>query len=210
MIISMKELVEKYNMNIRGVLHVGAHHGEEIDDYLNNGIKDICLFEPLSESVRVLEDKILNYENSANISLFPYALGNEEKEIEMFVSNFSGMCSSILKPKIHLTQYPDITFNEKQNVQMRRLDNINIDFKKYNFLNMDVQGYELEVLKGSTDILKNIDYLYTEINREEVYENAPHVDQLDSFLLNYNFFRVETDWSGQTWGDALYIKEEKK
>ena len=73
---------------------------------------------------------------------------------------------------------------------------------------MDVQGYELEVLKGATESLKHIDYLMCEVNRAEVYEECCMIDELDSFLSNYNFKRVETTWDGITWGDAFYVKEQ--
>ena len=82
-----------------------------------------------------------------------------------------------------------------------------LEFDNFNFLNIDVQGYELEVLKGGAKTLEGIDYIYTEINRAEVYENTPHVDELDSYLKPYGFIRVESDWTGDTWGDGLYIKE---
>ena len=139
--------------------------------------------------------------------IYPVALGNEEKEVEMYVSNRDRMCSSILKPKVVLEQYPDITFDERETVEMMRLDNTDLEFDNFNFLNIDVQGYELEVLKGGAKTLEGIDYIYTEINRAEVYENTPHVDELDTYLKPYGFTRVESDWTGDTWGDGLYIKE---
>ena len=108
-----------------------------------------------------------------------------------------------------MEQYPNITFNEREVVEMIRLDDAEIEFEKYNFLNIDVQGYELEVLKGGEKTLNGIDYIYTEINNAEVYEDTPHVDELDKFLDPYGFVRVETDWSGVTWGDGLYVKEKK-
>ena len=72
---------------------------------------------------------------------------------------------------------------------------------------MDVQGYELEVLKGSKETMKHVDYVYCEVNRDEVYENNAYVEELDAFLSDYGLTRVETSWEGQIWGDALYIKE---
>lgn len=196
-------------MKVNGVLHIGAHHGEEIKDYIDRGVDNLVFFEPLSKSLEVLEENLGYYADKANIVIFPYALGNEEKEVEMYVSSHEGMCSSVLKPKVVLEQYPAIKFNERETVKMIRLDDAEIDFHNYNLLNIDVQGYELEVLKGSEKTLNTIDYIYTEINREEVYENAPHVNDLDAFLTPYGFVRVETDWSGDTWGDAFYIKETK-
>ena len=207
MLISFRQLKQKYDMNISGVIHIGAHFGEEAKDYIDNGITEMVFFEPLSESLKVLEENLSYIANDANVMIYPVALGNETKDVEMYVSNRDRMCSSILKPKVVLEQYPDITFDERETVEMMRLDDTDLEFDKFNFLNIDVQGYELEVLKGGAKVLEGIDYIYTEINRAEVYENTPHVDELDTYLKPYGFIRVESDWTGDTWGDGLYIKE---
>nr|WP_094675987.1 FkbM family methyltransferase [Hydrocoleum sp. CS-953] len=81
-----------------------------------------------------------------------------------------------------------------------------MDKENYNFLTIDVQGYELEVLKGSRETLKNIDYILTEVNPDELSENCARVEQLDEFIGRFNFQRVETNWEGETWGDAFYLK----
>ena len=91
---------------------------------------------------------------------------------------------------------------------MVRLDDELKDNDKYNFINIDVQGYELEVFKGSSQILKNVDYIMTEVNKSEVYKNCAMVEDLDNFLSKFNFKRVETTWDGITWGDAFYIKNQ--
>jgi hypothetical protein len=80
---------------------------------------------------------------------------------------------------------------------------------EYNFINMDVQGYELEVMRGAMNTLDKIDYIISEVNKEELYENCVRVDRLDNFLSKFGFKRVETNWEGVTWGDALYIKDKK-
>ena len=72
---------------------------------------------------------------------------------------------------------------------------------------MDTQGYELEVLKGGVNTLNQIEYIYTEVNQVEVYENNAMIGELDEFLNQYDMERVVTGWHGsQTWGDAFYIK----
>jgi hypothetical protein len=76
----------------------------------------------------------------------------------------------------------------------------------YNFLNIDIQGFELEALRGARKTLKNVKWIMSEVNRAEVYENCAHVEEMDEFLGKYGFNRVETNWAGQTWGDALYVK----
>ena len=54
MLISLDGLVKKYNMKVVGALHIGAHFGEEVKDYINLGIKNLCFFEPISRTVEIL------------------------------------------------------------------------------------------------------------------------------------------------------------
>ena len=203
MIISFSNIVKKYNMNINGIIHIGAHYGEEVEDYINEGIQNVILFEPLSDNFDILHENSQNL--NANIEAYQVALGSEPGEATMYVSDNEKQSSSILKPKVHLSHHPDVKFPSKEEVEVHLLDEY--DCHNYNFLNMDVQGYELEVLKGGAETLKHIDYVYCEVNRDEVYENNAYVEELDEYLANYNMGRVETVWSGGIWGDALYIKQ---
>lgn len=189
-------------MNITGIVHVGGHYGEEIEDYINEGIQNIIIFEPLLNNFKILQKKCEKL--NANIVGHQIALGSEKKIVEMYVSSNDSLSSSILKPKIHLTQYTDILFDEKETVEVNLLDSY--ETGNCNFLNMDVQGYELEVLKGGIKTLENIDYVYCEVNRDEVYENNAYIEDIDKFLSDLNFERVMVEWTGETWGDALYIK----
>ena len=203
MIIRFSDIVKKYNMNINGIIHIGAHYGEEIVDYINEGIQNLILFEPLSDNFDILHENSQNL--NANIEAYQVALGSEPGEATMYVSDNEKQSSSILKPKVHLSHHPDVKFPSKEEVEVHLLDEY--DCHNYNFLNMDVQGYELEVLKGGSETLKHVDYVYCEVNRDEVYENNAYIEELDEYLGNYNMGRVETVWSGGIWGDALYIKQ---
>lgn len=78
-------------------------------------------------------------------------------------------------------------------------------------INIDVQGFELEVFKGAVDTLPFIDIIYAEVNFEEVYKDCCLVGVLDKFLSRFDFKRVFTRDSKnakdrKTWGDALYVK----
>jgi len=196
-------LKERYKMNISGVIHVGAHYGEEVLDYINSGVNNIVLFEPLEDNFRVLKERT-NYLD-ANIDLHQVALGSSIQKTKMYVSDNEKQSSSILVPNIHLTHHPNVNFPDIEEVTVDILDNFN--YKNYNYLHLDVQGYELEVLKGSSETLKYIDYVYCEVNRDELYEGNAYIEQIDEFLLQYNMKRVETYWVGDIWGDALYIKK---
>jgi FkbM family methyltransferase len=202
MLLKFNKICEKYNLNIKGIIHVGAHYGQEHQQYKDKNIKNLMYFEPLKSNFEILKSKI------SDSILHNVALGNENKYVDMYVETANeGMSSSILKPKDHLTQYPHIIFDKTEKVKMCRLDEIEFNRENFNFINVDVQGYELEVFKGASVFLKNVDYIITEVNNSEVYENCAKVDELDKFLSVYGFERVETRWAGGTWGDAFYIKK---
>jgi len=192
-------------MNIKGIVHIGAHYGEEIQEYVDNGIQKITVFEPLSKNFDVLSKRLQNV--NADIEGYQVALGSKKGTATMFLSSNDAQSSSILKPKQHLELHPDVYFDGTEEVEVSLLDEY--DIGDSNFINIDVQGYELEVFKGGKKTLENIDYVYCEVNRDEVYEGAPMVEELDEFLGTYGFERVETHWpeTYYTWGDALYIKK---
>lgn len=202
MILDFENLYTKYKMQIKGVIHIGAHFGEEFNTYEKYNIPNIVMVEPQPREFQILRnvcgDKAI---------LFNNALGSTSGKSEMYVALGAGSSSSLLKPKIHITQHPDIVFSDTTiTVDVVRLDDLPIDKSLYNFINIDVQGFELEVFKGGKETLHGIDYIIAEVNRDELYENCAHVNELDSFLNEYNFKRVKTDWAGVTWGDAFYIK----
>ena len=207
MLINFTSLYNKYEMDIKGIVHIGAHYGEEIQDYVEKGIQKITLFEPLSKNFDILSQRMQKV--NADIKGYQVALGSEKGTATMYLSSNEAQSSSILKPKQHLELHPDVLFEGTEDVEVDLLDNY--DLRGANFINIDVQGYELEVFKGSTKTLNQIDYIYCEVNRDEVYEGAPMVEELDEFLGEYGFVRVETKWpeTYYTWGDALYIKKEK-
>ena len=78
---------------------------------------------------------------------------------------------------------------------------------KFNFICIDVQGYELEVFKGATETLKHIDCIFSEVNNIELYEGCATIDKVDEFLGKNNFKRtVTTMVEDNSWGDAVYEK----
>tara|TARA_R100000008_G_C3542467_1_gene145582 strand:+ start:166 stop:822 length:657 start_codon:yes stop_codon:yes gene_type:complete len=218
MLLNFDDIIKKNNLDIEGVIHIGAHHGQELEKYVNMGIKNFLFFEPLPDNYMKLNDNIQNYNTEGlNIHIENVALGHRDEEKTMYVETANrGMSCSLLKPKMHLELYPHITFDSEVKVNQTFLDKYvlenNIDLDMFNFINIDVQGYELEVFKGAMETLTEIDYIYTEVNTDEIYEDCTKIEQLDEFLGNlYNFERVETKFIGGkgagTWGDALYVKK---
>jgi FkbM family methyltransferase len=208
MLLNLTHLIRKHGLKIKGVIHVGAHFGEEDKEYLQHGIYLRHYFEPCAKAFKVLKHNIHSSGRHEQAYLYECALGSEmSTEVLMNVeSHNKGQSNSILKPKTHLRHYPLIQFNDTEVVSMITLDSVGIN--NCNLLNMDVQGYELEVLKGGVHTLQHIDYVYTEVNTYEVYEGCAKLHELDEFLKDFD--RIEMQLTGQGWGDALYVRKQKK
>lgn len=215
MYISLKEIINKYKINIKGIIHIGAHKGEEILSYYKNNIKNIILIEANKKLITNLKLKIFFYNTflKSNISLETFAAYSLDDQIIDFNIMSNSQSSSILDLKTHKQLYPSIRVKEKNKVKTKTIDWLfanKYQIENYNFINMDIQGSELEALKGSRKILDNIDAIYTEINFDELYKNCALADEIDDFLLEFNFKRVLTKTpEHHTWGDALYLKKNK-
>ena len=198
----LKEFILKHDVSIHGVIHIGAHFGQEDSLYKELGIKNRLYFEPLEKNFNNLKENV-----GLDAKLIKKALGNEKKIVKMYVESFNdGMSSSILEPKLHTTQFPNIIFNSIEEVEMDRLDDLDIEIKDYNMMNIDVQGFELEVLKGSVNALQNIDYLIVEINNAELYSGCPLFNDINEFLKQHNFTCVDEYWWGGNFGEGFFKK----
>jgi FkbM family methyltransferase len=198
----LPELISEYKLDIKGVIHIGGHRGQEYPYYKNANITNIIFVEPHPHNFEILENNV-----GKECLLFQTSLGNKEGTVEMFIEEANqGQSSSILEPHIHLRQYPHIQFLYMMDVSITKLDLLNFNRAKFNMINIDVQGYELEVFKGGTKTLENIDYIYTEVNRDELYKDCARVNDLTNFLSPFGFKQVGVWWEGGTWGDAFYVK----
>ena len=205
--LNLEILKHKFNLEIKNIAHVGAHNGKEVEVY-NKLFPDseVHLFEPNKSSFEKLESK---FSNSKNIYLYNFALGNTNEEKTLNISSDFPNTSSILEPHLHKVYYPEINFDDKDIVRLKKLDSLIIG--NINFMSIDTQGYELEVLKGSNEYLNSIDYLIVEINRKYLYKNSPLVNDIDLYLKPYGFIRAVTSYWGKecVWGDGFYIKKNK-
>lgn len=207
MALKLHELKEKNNLKIDGIIHVGIHWAEEHNSYIDMGVKKLLYFEADPNNFEICKNYIQSTPVDYTVELLNIALG-DTNDIMMFnISSNDSESSSFLRPKIHLEQYPWIEFSKQIEVQLNRLDDVLKNPEFYNTLVIDVQGFELNVLKGAPETLKKIDYIMTEINVQEMYENCCLVSDLDDYLSNFGFERIETDLCGKNWGDALYIKK---
>jgi hypothetical protein len=119
----------------------------------------------------------------------------------------NGQSSSLLNLGKHASDYPDIVVQEKQIKRTIRFDSPEIETQQFDFINLDVQGAELHVLKGMGQRIVEAKWIYTEVNKANVYDGCVQISEMDLFLREKGFERIATRWCfGKGWGDALYAR----
>lgn len=196
-----------------GVLHVGAHLGEEAKDYCDNGVKRVLWVEANKTLMKNLYD---------NVKMIPVqhmfaneVLSDEDgKQVTFNITN-NGQSSSILPLGTHKIHHPHVHVVDTKTVTTKRFDTyykenqVHINLFEFDFVNLDIQGAELKALKGFGNLFTrfpNIRAIYCEVNTEEVYEGAALVPEIDAYLDQFGFHRVVTKMTEYGWGDALWIK----
>jgi FkbM family methyltransferase len=207
MLINFEEIYKillSKNININGCFHIGAHECEEIDFYNKLGVKkeDIVWIDAIPSKVN--EAIIRGIPNVYNAVI----TDKDDEEIEFNISN-NVQSSSILEFGTHSQEHPSVVYVDKIKLKSITIDTFfeknNIDISKYNFWNFDIQGAELMALKGAIQSIKYAKVLYLEVNEKELYKNCGLINEIDTFLSEYNFKRVLTNMTIHGWGDALYI-----
>ncbi len=205
MYISLKPIFKKYNLYPKGVIHVGSNDADEHGHYMDCGIERFVYIEPCKDAFDALSKRITD----SRAILINVACGAEEKEMTMYVSHQNkGMSNSLLEPVLHLSQHPEVVFDDKEVVKMTTLDSLPIKQEEYSLLVMDVEGYESEVIKGAKKTLSNIDVIYSEIQRGETRKGNMLIDEFEEMLLWEGFEKVEEYWPSPnfTWGDAVFVR----
>ena len=201
-------ILNKFNIKIKGVLHVGAHECEELACYMNH----FHLY-PADIVWVDANPKLIEKNKEQGIpNCFTAVLDETERSTNFNITN-NGESSSILEFGTHATSYSNIVVVETFPVQTQTLTQFFkrnfLDPTKYNFWNFDIQGVEVQVLRGSKELLQHADVIYSEINTGEVYKGCGKLDEMDALLGEHGFRRVITEFTVASWGDAIYVRYNK-
>ncbi len=200
--------VGKYIDKRRSVIHVGAHGGQECNWYDEMNFERVLWFEPNRQIFEGLRSNIAKYPNQVAINL---GVHDSLKTATLHIASNDGQSSSILEFGTHLKHHPHIHYVRDETIELTRLDEFfssnGFSIKDFNFLNIDVQGVELNVMKSLGDDIAKLDYIYAEVNEEHLYNKGCLVEEIDSYLAGYGFVRTVTLMTKFHWGDALYVKK---
>jgi FkbM family methyltransferase len=185
--------------NIKTIFEVGARYGDEsltLSRIFPNS--QVYSFEC---NPRTIEQCKIKLEHRKNIHFIPYGLGevNESRPFYAYLLSNDGASSF----------YKRIDYNESQedvgSINIKKLSDFVTEnnISSIDLLCMDVQGYELNVLKGSEDFIQKIKYVIMEepklkIDKEFLpigihskYINAPKPEEIKEFMTKNHFVEIE-------------------
>lgn len=211
---------ETHPFDVTGIIHAGAHRGEEVVEYAEAGVKKVIWIEANPDVFRELHQNLHNNRHlditSVTVLRATSSKSNDIVPFHIIYGGDAGVMvgnkgmSSLLSPSS-----PDYKNNHRATINVRTiaLDDIFADprvkQKDYQLLNMDVQGAELLTLQGATTVLPGIKYISTEVTWDNPgYHNGVMQSELTEYLKQFGFTCVETIEMAPGWGDALYVKNE--
>lgn len=203
-----KSFIEQFLPNNPIILEAGAHIGVDTVEMATRWPNStIYAFEPVPNLFNRLKKITCSYKN---IICFDYALDKKNGLSNMFISSGSSDgSSSLLEPKEVLNAHPTVYFDKDVIVKTITLDEWakKYDVTHIDFMWLDLQGSELDVLKASPHILKTVLAIYTEVSLIETYHGAPLYTELRKWLEEQGFFVIREELPWKDMGNVLFARK---
>ena len=162
---------------------------------------------------------------NSGLEIIDKALWSETTQKEFYLTKKLEVSSLYVPNRAYLDLFPDskrYDIVKTTTVEVIELDNLVNIHNQPHFLKLDIQGAELEVLKGSVNTLKKVLGLEVEVNFKEIYAKIPLYCDVEKFLYSQGFvlndflklFRWERTFHrgfGEiVHGDALFLRTPEK
>tara|TARA_B100000767_G_scaffold275529_1_gene313018 strand:+ start:112 stop:786 length:675 start_codon:yes stop_codon:yes gene_type:complete len=202
------------NKSIKTVIDVGAHKGEFIECSLKiKSVNKVIAFEPQKKIFSLLEKKFLNNDKIFlnNIAL---DIDKGKKIIKINKLSSTSTLNEIDDSSFYFKFKSFLLYEKDSIISEEEINTVSFDnffdgkiFDENTLLKIDTEGYELNVLKGSNQKIKEVKYILIENQFSKMYKNVDFKDS-HNFLISKNFkllkkFRFPT----LHYEDRLYINE---
>lgn len=202
-----KKLIRKYLPLSPLIIDCGAHVGRDTIELARIKGAIVYAFEPVAALYTSL---LTNTAGIDNVKCFNLALSDANCRAAMYISaGASDGSSSLLKPKGHLQDHPDVTFDSEIEVECMTLDSwaVKNGLSKIDMLWLDMQGSELKMLKASPAILETVAVIHSEVSLKETYAGVEHYETFKAFLLGCGFKVIEEAIpQGFDMGNVLFVR----
>ena len=205
------------------IFDVGACEGEDTVRYARLFPEGrVIAVEPLPGNVTRLRDAVTKY-GCSGVEIISVALAEHPGRAEFYVSSgtppdadraadwdYGNKSSSLLRPGLHLEVHPWCRFDEVITVDVSTLGAVAAErgIVSIDFLHLDVQGAELEVLRGAGALLHRISLIWLEVEEVPLYQGQPVRPEVEAFMGSNGFERL-LDTVGAVSGDQLYASRSR-
>lgn len=207
LLIPLETMFAEHGVQPKGVLHLGAHTGEEAAAYRQAGAERVIWFEANPRTFDQLAAHLASFPEQRAVHA---AVSDVDDHMVTFTIASNNQSSSLLRMKHHLARYPGILEVERVEVRTVTVDTYlaraGLSPSDYDFAVLDLQGAEILALRGMKGCLPHLRWILTEVSFEELYEGGPLIEDLDAFLAQHGMVRAATVDTGKGWGDALYVR----
>lgn len=169
------------------VVDVGANRGQfSLACRQLRPLAAITAFEPLSEAADIYRALFTGDER---VSLHVCALAPERGEMVMHVSARDDSSSLLPISRAQTENFPGTEAIGVRTVAVGPLTDFlgASGLGRRNLLKIDVQGFELEVLKSAGSLLPRFDWIYAECSFVPLYEGQALADEITAFLAGQGF-----------------------
>jgi FkbM family methyltransferase len=197
------ERLRKAGLRPRLLLDVGASSGVFADEAWSYWPDlSVHCFEPEPEFVNILQERAQK-DSRLSVCQALVGAGADPAKLYYHVLGASTICRENRVRQEHETP---VGPGPERKCPMITLDTYCHDRQlKPDFLKIDVQGYELEVLHGAEGILPGIEVVLTEVNHLEVYDGAPLAAELIGYLAQRGYALHDVcDLNRRPLDDALW------
>ncbi|MDA7572849.1 FkbM family methyltransferase [Candidatus Pelagibacter sp.] len=171
-------------------IDIGANIGKYTKLILQNTNSKVISFEPLPEAFYELEKIKLEYPD--RLETYNIAIGMKNDRLDLFYSGPKSEKASLI-PNLNKLSFIRNENKNKISVDVKTLDSFENYFndKKIDFIKIDTEGYEYEVLKGAEKILKlhKPKFIQIEFNWHQLIRNQT-LYNLSNLLDLYEVFRI--------------------
>jgi FkbM family methyltransferase len=146
----------------------------------------ILSFEPLAEPVQNFKSI---FAQDPLVTLYPFAVGCERTTAAIHITKDDDSSSLLPVMKIQSDLFPGAVERGIREIAVYPLSDIldPASIPPGSLLKIDVQGYELDVLRGCGDILHKFSHLYVECSFMELYEGQALAHQVIAWLQERGF-----------------------
>lgn len=186
----------------KAVFDIGAHIGLYTLPASSVIARDgtVYAFEPSEANRRYLK-RHLEYNNIHNVVLFPYIVGEEEKEGQIFYESKDTNPMNSLYPKKNINLYSKVYREQISLDDFVKRTNLTPDVIK-----IDVEGYECNVLKGARRIIESYKpIIFLSVHPEQLTLFKSSVEELKKIVDNLRY--IIQDWDGREPKDLAGLKE---